>query len=197
MEDLLYIQEVEQAKALLKPVRMEILTHLAEPGTCTQLAEIFGESPQKIYYHVKILEKAGLVEKVEERRVRGTVEGIYQAKARSYWLSPEMVAKTGGPRKAREQMSLGYLLSLAEELQADIAALASQSDDETPALGLSTQIELAEDDQRAAFMQDVQSMFQALAVKYGRTEDTSASEDEGQIYRLKLACYPPPEMLDD
>jgi hypothetical protein len=34
---------------------------------------------------VKKLEAAGLVERVRERQVRGIVEGIYRARARSYW----------------------------------------------------------------------------------------------------------------
>src|SRR3954464_9136842 len=86
MQDVLYIEAVEQAATLLHPQRMELLQHMEEPRTCPELAVIFNSTPQKIYYHVKALEKAGLIEKVEERRVRGVVEGYYQAKARSYWL---------------------------------------------------------------------------------------------------------------
>ena len=89
MQDVLYIEDVNQAMTLLKPIRLEILKRLDEPRTCPELAEYFDETPQKIYYHVKALESAGLVEKVEERRVRGVVEGHYQASAHAYWLAPK------------------------------------------------------------------------------------------------------------
>ena len=88
MQDIFYIETVDQASTALKPIRIEILRRMAEPRTCPELAEALGETPQKIYYHVKQLQKAGLVEKVEERRVRGVVEGYYQAVARAYWLGP-------------------------------------------------------------------------------------------------------------
>ena len=71
MQDVRYIEEVEQALVLLKPQRLEILKRLAEPRTCPELAVIFDDSPQKIYYHVKALEAAGFVDKIAERRVRG------------------------------------------------------------------------------------------------------------------------------
>ncbi len=116
MHELLLIEEVDQAEAMLKPLRVELLKRMSEPRTCSELAEIFSLSPQSVYYHVKELEKAGLVEKVAEVRVRGTVEGHYQARARAYWLSPQLVGQLGGPRGARDQASLRYLLSLAEEL---------------------------------------------------------------------------------
>src|SRR3981081_4646750 len=100
MHPVLYIETVDQANALLKPRRIEILKRLDEPRTCPELAEAFQESAQNIYYHVKALERAGLVVKVGERRVRGTVEGRYQASARSYWLAPQLVGQIGGPRAA-------------------------------------------------------------------------------------------------
>src|SRR6476646_9446981 len=116
MQDVYYIEDIDQATALLKPIRLEILRRLGEPRTCEQLAEHFNDSAQKIYYHVKTLEKAGLVEKVAEKRVRGTVEGYYQAKARSYWLAPSLVGKVGSPQQARDQASLRVLLQLAEDM---------------------------------------------------------------------------------
>src|SRR5439155_17369509 len=113
-----------------------------EPRTCTELAEALGETPQKIYYHVKVLERAGALEKVEERRVRAIQEGYYQATARSYWLAPSLVGRVGGSRRARDQMSLGFLLGLAEELQTDVGRLAA-TERETHSLGFSAQIRLA------------------------------------------------------
>jgi DNA-binding transcriptional ArsR family regulator len=190
MLDLLYIEEIEQANALLQPLRVELLKQMVEPRTCTELAEVVQQTPQRVYYHVKILEKAGLVEKASERKVRGIQEGLYQAKARSYWLSPQLVGRLGGQRQVTEQMSLGFLLSLAEELQADIGALAPQTEAEIPSLGLSAQVELKDEADRAEFMADVQEMFQELAQKYGRRDEEAG---DSHLFRLMLACYPKPE----
>src|SRR5439155_3947911 len=158
MQELLSIDDVEHAAALMKPVRLDVLRRMAEETTCTEVAALLGTTPQKIHYHVKALENAGLVEKVAERKVRGILEGIYRAKARAYWLSPRLVGQLGGPRRSADQASLGYLIQLAEEVQDDVATLAVMQGDEehVPSLGLSAQVVLRDAAERAAFLRDVQ-----------------------------------------
>src|SRR6201989_587007 len=102
MRDVVYIEQVEQAEALLKPQRIEVLRQLAEPRSCTEVAIELDHTPQRVYYHVKRLLDAGLVRQVAERRVRGIHEGIYQASGRSYWLSPRLVGRMG-MRQTRDQ----------------------------------------------------------------------------------------------
>ena len=192
MQDVLYIEEVNQAATLLNPLRLDLLKRMAEPRSCPELAGFVGQTPQKVYYHVKALERAGLVNKVGERRIRGVVEGRYQAKGRSYWLSPSLVGRIGGRGRARDQFSLGFLLTLAEELQADIGHLSEVDAEEVPSLGLSAEIQLADSARRAAFLQEVQHTFEALGRKYGARGMEEASHGKGQSFRLVLACYPKP-----
>jgi DNA-binding transcriptional ArsR family regulator len=186
MKEVAYLDRLDQAEALLKPRRIEILRRLAEPRTCTQIAGELGDSPQKVYYHVKRLQQAGLVELVDERRVRGINEGIYRAVAGSYWLSPRLVG-TLGPRTAQDAMSLGFLLDLAEELQADLAQLAARrsgagdGEGELPSLGIAGEVRLAPE-QRAAFLDDLRDALQGVLTRYGGKE--------GQAFRIALACYP-------
>src|SRR4051795_10531542 len=95
MRDVVYLDRFEQAEALLKPQRIEVLRQLAEPRSCTEGAVRLDQTPQRVYYHVKRLVEAGLVTQVSERKVRGIHEGVYQAAARSYWLSPRLVGRIG------------------------------------------------------------------------------------------------------
>ncbi|MFI6741274.1 helix-turn-helix domain-containing protein [Nonomuraea sp. NPDC050451] len=179
MREVLYLEEIEQAEALLKPQRVEVLRQLAEPRTCSEVAERLGQTPQRVYYHVKRLVEAGLVDLVSERKVRGIHEGIYQAGARSYWLSPRLVGRIG-LRKARDELSLGYLLDLMEEVQSDIAAL-DRSAPELPSIGLSGEIRVRPE-QRQEFLNDLQTMLQGLFARYGGAE--------GDAFKLAVACYP-------
>lgn len=189
MQDVLYIENTEQALPLLKPLRAEILQQLAEPRTCPELAEVFDTTPQKIYYHIKELEKAGLVEKISEARVRGVVEGHYQAKARSYWLSPKLVGQVGSPRQAQDQASLRVLLSLAEEILGEVGKLGERSatGQMIPSLSLDAHIYLPTGDRRVEFLGEVQNLFQTLAENYGLPADDPIP---GETFRLVLACYP-------
>ncbi|QYC44693.1 hypothetical protein Nocox_35670 [Nonomuraea coxensis DSM 45129] len=180
MRDVLYLEAIEQAEALLKPQRVEVLRQLAEPRTCSEVAVALGQTPQRVYYHVKRLVEAGLVDQVAERKVRGISEGIYQAGARSYWLSPRLVGRIGGLRRARDELSLGYLLDLMEEVQEDIAAL-DRTAPELPSVGLSGEIHVRAE-QRGQFLAELQTMLQDLFTRYGGAE--------GDAFKLAVACYP-------
>jgi DNA-binding transcriptional ArsR family regulator len=179
MRDVLYLAQIEQAEALLKPQRIEVLRQLAEPRTCTDVGTQLGQSPQRVYYHVTRLVGAGLVDRVSERKVRGIHEGIYQASARSYWLSPDLVGRIG-LRKAQDELSLGYLLDLVEEVQADIGAL-DRTAPELPSIGVSGEIHVPAD-QRQRFLDDLQSTLQDLFTRYGGAE--------GDAFKIAVACYP-------
>jgi DNA-binding transcriptional ArsR family regulator len=175
----MYLEELEQAESLLKPQRIEVLRQLAEPRTCTEVAGLLSQTPQRVYYQVRKLVDAGLVDQVEVRKVRGIDEGIYQASARSYWLSPRLVGRIG-LRKAQDELSLGYLLDLMEEVQADVAAL-DRTRPELPSIGVSGEIRVPPE-QRRQFMTDLQSALQDLFTKYGGSE--------GDAFKVALACYP-------
>jgi len=192
MRDVMLVDNTDQASAVLNPLRLELLRRVDEPRTCAQLAEALGETPQKIYYHVKVLESAGAIERVAERRVRGISEGYYRATARSYWLSPKLVGRIGGARRARDQMSLGFLLSLVEDLQSDVGRLAESGREETPALGFTAQVRLAKSADRTAFLSDLQNAIQSIAKKHGAAGSPSPPSAP-DAFRLVVACYPRPE----
>jgi len=87
---------------------------------------------------------------------------------------------------------LGFLLTLAEELQADIGHLSEVDAEEVPSLGLSAEIYLEDSARRAAFLQEVQHTVEALARKYGVRGSDEVPHGKGQSFRLVLACYPKP-----
>lgn len=210
MRDLLYLERVEQAETLLKPQRIEVLRQLAEPRSCTEVAARLDQTQQRVYYHVKRLVEHGLVTQVAERRVRGINEGLYQAAARAYWLSPGLVGRIGR-RQQRDEASLGYLLDLMEEVQSDVAALHSQAahratryaeapheqspdrvarrhdgepdadEPDLPSLGVSGEIRVRPD-RRPEFMADLKAALQDLFTRYGGAE--------GDAFKLAVACYP-------
>jgi DNA-binding transcriptional ArsR family regulator len=182
MKEVLYVERFEQADALFKPQRVEVLRQLAEPRSCTEVGALLGQSTQRVYYHVKKLLDAGLVAQVSERRVRGIYEGIYQASAQSYWLSPRLVG-TIGRRRIQDELSLGYLLHLVEDVQADLADL-DRSSAELSTLAVSGEIRVPVGG-RKAFLDDLRSSLQDLFTRHGGAE--------GDAFRLAVACYPKKE----
>lgn len=190
MQEVHFIEQAEEASEILKPIRIEILSRLEGPKTCPQLARELGITTQMVNYHMNILKDAGLVRLVDERRKRGTIEGIYQAVAKSFWFSPRLVTQLGGRSRTKDQASLAYLLQLAEDLQIDIGHMIEQVDmDPAPSLGINAQIQLRNEADRSRFLGEVKEIFTHLAQKYGAKEN--ANHTFGKHYRLMLACYSP------
>jgi DNA-binding transcriptional ArsR family regulator len=187
MKEVQYLDRLEQAEALLKPQRIEVLRQLAEPRSCTEVALLLDQTPQRVYYHVKRLVDADLVTQVSERKVRGIHEGVYRASAHSYWLSPRLVGRVG-LRASRDKLSLGHLLDLMEEVQADVAVLDETSGGdrapELPSLGVSGEIRVRPE-QRQEFLDDLKNTVQDLFTRYGG--------GEGDTFKLAVACYPKKE----
>lgn len=192
--DVLYLESADQASEMLKPMRLEILRLSDRPRTCSELGEALGHTPQKVYYHVKRLEHAGLMERVGERKVRGILEGIYQARARAYWLAPTLVRRLGGPGAARDQASLRVLCGHAERMLEDVGHLANRVEGgaEVPSLSLSADVALATDESRTEFLQEVQQAFVSIAERYGARADSP----KASTFHLSLACYPDPATVE-
>lgn len=180
MQELLYLDRLEQAEALLKPQRVEVLHALAEPRSCAEVAERLDQTPQWAYCHVRRLVDAGLAARVSERRIRGIQEGVYQATAHAYRLSPGLVGRLGGPRP-KDELSLGYVLSLVEEAQADLAALGRPAAPDLPSVGMAGEIRVRAEE-RPAFLADLQQALRQLFTRYGGAD--------GDAFKLAVACYP-------
>lgn len=85
MKDVYYFENLEQIRALREPTRWKMLNLLIEhPMTGSQLARVLGITRPLAHYHLKVLEKVGLVEFLEDHVLDGVVEKYYQALARQY-----------------------------------------------------------------------------------------------------------------
>lgn len=85
MESIHVLDKPEQIKALASPLRQSILeAMIPEPITTKQVSVQLGEKPTKLYHHVDVLEKAGLIGLVRTQQKRGTTEKYFQAVARRF-----------------------------------------------------------------------------------------------------------------
>src|ERR687897_3489675 len=89
------VRRPEPAAALLDRTRQKLLAHLAEPDSASGLARRLRLPRQRINYHLRVLESAGLVELVEERRKGNCLERVVRATARSFVISPEALGGLG------------------------------------------------------------------------------------------------------
>jgi DNA-binding transcriptional ArsR family regulator len=100
-------------KALADPLRIRIVEVLWEtPRSAGELAEYLGLPADRLYYHLRQLEQAALIEVVEYRRLaRGKVERIY---------APADVEPPGDAADPDEMIA--FLGSMLEATRADVTA---------------------------------------------------------------------------
>lgn len=96
MDDILEtydLETIEQVRTVADELRMRIVKQLAlQAMTVTQLAHLFGEAPNKLHYHIRELERVGLLKKVETREKGAILEKYYRAVARDFTLPKTLLS---------------------------------------------------------------------------------------------------------
>lgn len=86
------LETLEQLRAIADELRSRIAEALVHRAmTVTQLGEMLGQAPAKIHYHVRELERVGLIRLVATREKSGILEKYYRAVARSLTASKTLL----------------------------------------------------------------------------------------------------------
>ena len=167
------VETPDALQALAHPVRVRVLEALRAPGSAATAARAVGQPRQNVNYHLKELERAGLVRKVGERRNGNFIEALYQSVAPTIVVSP--ARRVGRPAShaaaLREQLSLEHLVLVGERLGRDAAALldrAAFDDEEIASAAVEADVHFADEAERAAFMPRVPAVDRALVAEVQR-----------------------------
>lgn len=189
MLEVAVIEDPAAAEVCLDPVRSKLLAALAEPGSATTLAAQVGLSRQKVNYHLRALERHGLIELVEERRKGNVTERVLRATAASYVISPAALADVApDPGRAPDQLSARWLLALAARLVrevGDLIAGATAARQRLATYAIDAEIRFASAADRAAFAEEIGTAVKGLVAKY---HDENAPG--GRTHRLVVALHP-------
>ena len=189
MDDVAVITDPGAAEVSLDPVRARLLAALAEPMSASALALQIVLPRQKVNYHLRALEKHGLVDLVEERRKGNCTERVLQATASSYVISPSALAPVApDPRRARDNLSARWMLALAGQVVRDVGDLlerARASGRRVATFAVDGDVRFANAAERAAFTEELSDAISTLVAKY---HDESAPG--GRAHRLVVAVHP-------
>jgi DNA-binding transcriptional ArsR family regulator len=189
MKDVAVIEDPAAAEASLDPMRARLLAELTEPNSATMLAAKVGLPRQKVNYHLKTLERHGLVELVEERRKGNVNERVMRATAASFVISPAALASVApDPSRSPDRLSARWLLALAAQLVRDVGTLivgASPARKKLATFAIDGRVRFASAADRAAFAEELSAAVAALVSKY---HDDSA--EGGREHRLVIAVHP-------
>lgn len=189
MLDLAVIDDPAAAEASLDPVRSRLLAELAEPGSAAALAEKVGLPRQNVNYHLRALERHGLVELVDERRKGNVTERVLRATAASYVISPTaLAALQPDPSRSPDRLSARWMIALASRVVRDVGELlagAAKARKRVATFAMDGEVTFASARDRAAFAEELAVAVTGLISKY---HDGSA--DGGRSHRVIVAVHP-------
>jgi DNA-binding transcriptional ArsR family regulator len=183
------IEDPAAAAVSLDPIRAQLLAELVEPGSATTLAARVGLARQKVNYHLRALEQAGLVELVEERRKGNMTERVLRATAASYVISPTALsAVQPDPGRAPDRLSARWLLAVAARLVQDVGTLlvgATKAGKRVATFAIDAEVRFASAADRAAFAEELAATVTTLVSRY---HDAGAAG--GRPHRIVVAVHP-------
>lgn len=183
------LSEPARAAAVLHPVRRRLLAELEQPDSAAGLARRLGLPRQRLNYHLRELEKAGLVEPVEERRRGNCVERLVRATARGWVISPAALGPLAAdPAAVEDRHSSAWLVALAARALREVAALrdaAAVVGRPLATLGLETEVRFASPADRAAFTGELVKRVAELVARYHT--DTAPG---GRRFRFIVGGWP-------
>jgi DNA-binding transcriptional ArsR family regulator len=189
MIDLAVIEDAAAAEVSLDPIRTRLLSELSEPGSAAALAARLGLARQKVNYHLRALERVGLIELHEERRRGNMTERVMSATASSYVISPAALAAVApDPERSPDQLSAMWLVALAARLVREVGELmggAKRARRPLATFGIDAEVRFSSAAQRAAFAAELAQSIEDLVANY---HDEFAAG--GRRHRLLVALHP-------
>lgn len=115
MEKEKVLTSLEEIKVFTDSFRMKILFEFdEEPLTVKQLADRLGEVPSKVHYHVKELERIGVLEIVNKKEKSGIIEKYYFPTAEKFRVE-KVVEKEEGWKEHIESLKETMFKNVAED----------------------------------------------------------------------------------
>ncbi|WP_181783671.1 ArsR/SmtB family transcription factor [Pseudonocardia pini] len=118
-----FVDDPRQVAAAASPLRRRLLGMLGEPSSATRLAAELGLTRQRVNYHLRALEAAGLVELVGEQRRRGFVERLVRARP-GLVVDPVLTDRDVDPAvREQDRFAAEHLVEVAAGTVRDVARM--------------------------------------------------------------------------
>ncbi len=186
---MMLVDDARDVRLALSPIRRQLLERLRAPGSAASLAAELGLPRQKVGYHLRALEAAGLVTLHEERARRGFTERLFTASAKAFVIDPVLLAdETPHAVQAQDRHAAEHLLSTAAGMVRDVARMRAAAEAEGKRLltfTVETEVAFAAPAELERF---TDRLAEAVA---GLVREFDAPE-AGRRYRVVIGGHPAP-----
>lgn len=187
------IEDIETIKALADARRIRILEELVtSPRTAKELGAVLEEAPSKLYYHINMLERHGLIQVVDTRIVSGIVEKHYQSVAKSYQYSQNLLADNQVELdESLESLVLATIDKTRDDIRESLAKGVAHMSQEVPehqrVMAWAGMTHLSAEEHES-FMYELRTLIHKY--EHDREKEPSSQEEETQLYNFYITFFP-------
>lgn len=179
----------ESVAALMHPVRRKVLESLTVPGSSTRVGQRLGLARQVVNYHVRALERAGLVEEVARVQRRGLEERVVRATAAYYLVAPDaLTGRRDGRRDPTDRCSASYQVAMAARTIREVAALGevtSHTGKRLTTMSIDSEVMLGTPADREGFARDLLAAITEVIARHNAPDAAN-----GRPYRVFAGAHP-------
>ncbi len=184
--DYLEVDDIEVLQVLDNPLRIRILREMMDPVPVKDVAEALDVPPTRLYYHVNLLEEAGIIAVVETRKVGAMIQKVYQARARGFRPSPRLPFSDHEPHELAK-IAAGVVLDGArvdaeEALTRHFGQVRKGGEDATLAGSFGRTLGFFTEDEAKTFVEKLS--------RFIEEEFDPHDRGEGREYGLTFAFFP-------
>lgn len=194
--DVAFVKSDAAIAAVAHPERRLLLQALAEcSDSASGLASRLGEKRQRINYHVRSLEDAGLIELAEERQRRGLTEKVYRPVGLRFVIDPSILGDldAGEDPCDEDRWAASYAISLASRTTREVADLCSKADRQGKRLAtasMDTTVRLRSPQAMESFVDD---LARAIGEVVARHDDAAT---DARPFRVTSCSHPAPDQTN-
>lgn len=187
----LLIEDLETLKVMADPLRLRLRELMGKPCTVKQIARLLDIPATKLYYHVNLLEKHGLIVVVDAKVVSGIIEKHYQVAARSLRVAAHLLSS---PLDSQESLNISINTvfedarnNLFESIRAGVVDLSESAPDHVGAKIASLRLRLNDTEARDLFGQ-----LETLLNSFTQASHVHQAADatDTHVYKLFVTAFP-------
>ena len=190
-ERITLVEEPDRVRLALSPIRRKLLDRLRTPASATQLASELTLGRQRVNYHLRALEAAGLLELVEQRQRRGCVERLLAARADAFVVDPSVMGGRDASTvraDAQDRFAAGHLIDSAAAIVRNVARMQTRAERQ----GLRLLVFTLDTEISFATPLELERFVTALGDFVAREAAMGQSADGGRRYRVVVGGHPAP-----
>lgn len=185
LQNMYTISDLRSLRVLANSLHRQIFEALiSQPLTAKQIGEKLGINPTKLYYHLKLMEKVGIIKVENTQIVSGIIEKSYRAVARRLQINPSLLASDSDSGKENiNQVLLSTLETTKNDIDRSLHAHYAELEQDPHIIIISRQVSHLSDEQANEFCEKLNSLIKDFEGKNTNSPDL-------QSFALMIAFYP-------